>query len=295
MPAKAGADTLEIMAISGPRIRAEIVLNMRFLIPAIGLIFCLAAPASAKGEQSQSRVRILLVGNSLTYTNNLPAFIAEMLSADNRVAGVQVDMLAEGGAQLGDWAANGRLADALTRRQYDVVVLQEQGGRVSCAAEVASRVSKSCDRVIDEHRVLATQVKTAGARLLYLGTYQPDPEYSMELVKAEYWVADHIGAEYVEVSETLRRTQSRSSSTKWFNPDGMHPGPMLTALMAVKIFRVIEGGYPQAMTVCLGAPLYTPSAKFIELVEYRPRVGVGEASCVVDSVELDEVIRGDIQ
>jgi hypothetical protein len=149
--------------------------------------------------------------------------------------------------------------------------------------------------VIDEHRVLAIQVKNAGARLFYLGTYQPDPEFSMELVKAEYWISNHIGAEYIEVSETLRRAQSRSSSTKWFGPDGMHPGPMLTALMAVKIFRAIEGGYPRAMTVCPQAPLYTPSEKFSELVEYHPGVGVGERSCVVDSMELDEAIRSDIQ
>ena len=239
---------------------------------------------------SQKTTRVLFVGNSLTYTNNLPAFVAELLAANETDTRFEVDMLVEGGAQVDDWATDERLDGVMRRSRYDIVVLQEQGGRASCAAEIETRSTSSCVAVIDGHRSVGKLARLYGARLLYLGTYQPHPRFSRELVKAEAWIASDTGADPIEISETLNRLLVQLPTAKWFDSDGMHPGPMLTALMAVRVFKTIEKKDPVSTPICIRAPMYRPTDKFVDVVEYRPGIGIDGLLCAISADELGALI-----
>src|SRR3989442_11351717 len=78
--------------------------------------------------QSQSEAsgctRVLFIGNSYTYVNDLPAMFADLArSGGHRV---EIGMVAEGGATLSDHAGSAATAAKLTAAKRDVVVLQEQ-------------------------------------------------------------------------------------------------------------------------------------------------------------------------
>jgi len=78
------------------------------------------------GDQTgaSSCTRVLFIGNSYTYVNDLPAMFAGLArSGGHRV---ETAMVAEGGATLADNAASAAASAAITSKKWDVVVLQEQ-------------------------------------------------------------------------------------------------------------------------------------------------------------------------
>lgn len=69
-------------------------------------------------------IRVLFLGNSYTYGNDLPELFAELARSGGH--NVEVDMLAEGGLRLSDHAQSMETLDRLTSSQWTFVVLQEQ-------------------------------------------------------------------------------------------------------------------------------------------------------------------------
>src|SRR5262249_59875398 len=90
--------------------------------------------------------RVLFIGNSYTYFNNLPAMFAALAAS----AGydVQTEMVAPGGWRLKDHWEKGEGLALLRERRWDYVVLQEQStlgvnyyveGRARVASDEAFR------------------------------------------------------------------------------------------------------------------------------------------------------------
>src|SRR5689334_5259202 len=93
--------------------------RFRFAAAIIGLILLTSALCDAADP-----VRVLFVGNSLTYTNNLPKVIAAMpCFADGRA--VVAESVTGPDMSLDDHLARGAVARRLSRERWDVVVLQQ--------------------------------------------------------------------------------------------------------------------------------------------------------------------------
>src|SRR5438034_11816170 len=68
--------------------------------------------------------RVLFIGNSYTYVNDLPAMFAGLAQSGGHR--VETGMVAVGGSTLGEHAASVATAAKLTSARWDLVVLQEQ-------------------------------------------------------------------------------------------------------------------------------------------------------------------------
>ncbi|HEY4583490.1 MAG TPA: SGNH/GDSL hydrolase family protein [Lysobacter sp.] len=201
--------------------------------------------------------RVLFVGNSLTYVGNLPAVFASLAASNGRE--VQADMIVKGGATLAQRAADGSVARALREGRYPVLVLQERGGDLTCAFG-----PESCTASREAIAQLARLAKSRNARVFLLGTYQSDPRASRRLVMAESGAASEAGVAYVEVSETLQRLKTRTFGLRWFAPDGLHPGPLVTLLDAVQLYRGVFGGLPAPGALTVRAPIYGSTSGLTE-------------------------------
>ena len=96
----------------------------RFLL---GLSLLLAPFAGTHAQDpAPKEYRVLLVGNSLTYTNNLPALLRAVGASQGTPITTET-YVAPGGTLSERWR-DGNAADALRTRKFDVVVLQEIGG-----------------------------------------------------------------------------------------------------------------------------------------------------------------------
>jgi hypothetical protein len=169
-----------------------------------------------------------------------------------------------GGAFLTEFARDPRLEKTLATGRYRLVVLQDQGGNVLCLASKKERDSDACKATIAAHVKLARMAKTYGATVVYLGTYQSDPQWSHRLVQSESELARRMDVAYAEVSDSLLALSQAKPALAWYNPGDLHPGPALTTLMAVKVAQVATGVPPKAKDLCTTAPIYGPSGNHFD-------------------------------
>ena len=76
-------------------------------------------------------LRVLFVGNSHTYFNDMPKMVVELAAAAGVERPLHAVMEAPGGAGFVEHLANGRVQEHLSRSQWDYVVLQDQQQRPS--------------------------------------------------------------------------------------------------------------------------------------------------------------------
>jgi predicted alpha/beta superfamily hydrolase len=191
---------------------------------------------SVAGPEGEHRV--LFIGNSLTYVNNLPSAFASLAPAGMRVS---VDMIARAGAALEDFEHDPVVMHALATGGYTDVILQERGGNATCTPGCEKRMA-AFERTDQATLALASDARAGGARVYYLGTWQrASREISEGEVRGERRIAALAGIPLIELSETRRRLMATYPDAAWTHADGEHPGQTMTALMALRTWRAVMG------------------------------------------------------
>lgn len=206
-------------------------------------------------QQVKSPVKLLFIGNSLTYVGNLPAVLDTL--AASRKKPLQSDMIVKGGATLAERVADGSVERALSAKRYDYVVLQERGGDIICAFGPTS--CKDADASLS---ALVRIVAAHGATPILLGTYQAMPQVSAALVAAESAGASRLSIAYVPVSDRFQTAMKSAPAAEWIYADGVHPGHDLVLLEAALIYRQVFGELPGSGGFSVHAPMYEPSTTF---------------------------------
>jgi hypothetical protein len=220
----------------------------------------LAGLAEAAAPAPQKPVRVLFVGNSLTYVNNLPAMFVALAKSAGRP--VEARMLVRGGHTLSQHLASGVLTPELLT-SIDQLVLQERGGDLVCA-DYSPASTESCERSRNAYGQLAKLARAAGATPILLGTYQTQEDASERMQESEAELARQLGIEAVLVSEDLRMAMSRRPGSDWLAAD-FHPGEQASMLMAIKLYRTVFGEFPRAADVVVEGEDYDKDAKFTAL------------------------------
>ena len=210
--------------------------------------------ANSAGAAAPQPLRVLFVGNSLTYVGNLPA-VVEALAANNGKS-LQADMIVKGGATLTQWLDLGAVPKALQAGRYDYVVLQERGNAFACG--FGAQVCKDSRHAL---HALAAIVRNVGAKPLLMGTYQIDRGASEALVAAESKAARTESMLYIDVSTRLNAGRERVPYDDWFAKAG-HPGHALVLLEAVLLYQQLYGTPPEAKPLQVRAPMFVPGSKF---------------------------------
>ncbi|WP_417068624.1 hypothetical protein [Niveibacterium terrae] len=209
-----------------------------------------AVLAAGEGE-----TRFLFVGNSLSYVGNLPAVFDALCRANGHA--VHSEMLVEGGATLADRVADSSVRLQLSAARYDYLVLQERGGDLIGGFGEEARLSS-----LAATTELTEIARRAGVQPLYLGTYQKLEAFSEQLVAAERELSGPLKLRFVPVSSGLVRGLRDYPELAWFARDGQHPGPDLTLLQAVRLYREVYGALPREQTLDVVAPIYGISTTF---------------------------------
>jgi hypothetical protein len=182
--------------------------------------------------------RVLLVGNSLSYRNDLPSHLAAIATA-MRGARVEVEMIAGGGERIDQHRARGLVQRELATGHYSALVLQEWGRGLRCDEQVA-QLGFDCAASHAAHRALADAAKRYGLRIVLLGTYSMDAEDALALDAAERKLAREIGVAHVGLGD-WPAARIRAPERAWLDADGAHPGLDLTLLMALRTSAALYG------------------------------------------------------
>jgi hypothetical protein len=225
----------------------------RALIAALLAVLVLGRPASvSSAELAPAAVRVLFLGNSITYVGNLPAVFASLCGASGHKC--LVEMIVKGGAALSDRAIDGSLDRPDVAHRFDYVILQERGGDLIDLPDETAR--KSAESAAES---LVLAARRLGMKPILLGTYQPWPA-SDPLVAAESNLSAKLKLPHLAVSNYLECGKRENGSLRWFYSDGMHPGSDLTLMMAMALHREIFGSYPPAVPISVRAPIYGASS-----------------------------------
>jgi predicted alpha/beta superfamily hydrolase len=196
-----------------------------------------AYPPLAPARPAPTTARkVLFLGNSLTYVNDLPSAFASLSVQGEHLS---VDMIAQGGASLADAQHDLMVANALATGGYTDVILQERGGEAFCPETCQKRGTVLPAQA--SAMAVAAMARAAGARVYYLGTWQTSRETNAALEYGERDIGRAISATYIEIAEPRRQGMEAEPSLAWTHADGQHPGYATTALMALRTWHAVFG------------------------------------------------------
>jgi hypothetical protein len=182
--------------------------------------------------------RILFVGNSLTYANDLPAMVCAMARSAGRQA--ICESVAKPDYGLEEHWNDGEARRAIARK-WDVVVLQ-QG---------PSALPESRRLLISYTRRFDAEIKKAGARTaLYMVWPSRARIGDLQGVIQSYAVAaDDVKGLLLPAGDAWRAAWAADKALPLYGPDGFHPSPMGTHLAALVIYEQIFSSPPPAVPV----------------------------------------------
>lgn len=214
---------------------------MRFLAPLFLIAILPAAcndPTGPKLEEADTR--ILFIGNSLTYTNDLPgavATIAATLGHDVSVYGITAPNFA-----LEDHYLVGVASD-IRELEPDIVVMQQGPSSLPASRAHLIEWTDTLSRVVRE---------VGGIPALYMVWPDLDRFFAFDDVYQSYEAAaDQVEGIFLPAGEALRRLHLQRPDLTPYSPDRFHPnetGTILAALVIVgALFDESLAGVPASM------------------------------------------------
>jgi len=180
------------------------------------------------------RLRVLFVGCSLTYSNDMPTLVRDLAqSAGEKLAVAQAT---RGGATLADhWKHGGALRE-IKAGGWDVVVLQ-QG---------PSSTPENRQNLRQWTRRFAEPIRKAGARpALYMVWPTLNRFAFFDQVRDSYRLAaEDVDGMFFPAGEAWRAVLRRDPKVTLYKRDGLHPSPAGSLTVALSIFGILYGRSP---------------------------------------------------
>ncbi len=216
------------------------------IIVALGVFGAVRAVSSGCHPLSRTAcVRILFLGNSYTYVNDLPTIFRDLARSAGQ--NVETGMVAEGGETLAEHAASSEDANALNGAHWQFVVLQEQ-------SEVPSLESFRQSQMYPATRSLVTTIRAGGASPILLETWAHQagwPDYNLTFAAMQAGIDQGyatIGGELkipvAPAGQAWQAVVQGAPGIVLWQSDGSHPAPAGTFLAACALYTRVFGPCP---------------------------------------------------
>ena len=181
-------------------------------------------------------LRVLFVGDSFTYFNNLPAVVQRVANAAPGRP-LRTERLTASSHSLTRHLREGRALARIRRGGLDVVVLQEEG----------TVPLTGLPRFEGAVGLFAREIRRAGARPLLLLTWAPQdkPWVQTPLTDANRRVGAARRVAVAPVGEAWRLWRAVPGAASLFVADGIHPAFRGSYLSALVIVGALRGRVPE--------------------------------------------------
>ena len=208
----------------------------RYCFVAFALIACLLAHGgNPKAREPKGELRVLFIGNSLTYANDLPAIVGALAEASGQERFIHKSV-AFPDLSLEDHWNRGDAQRAIAGEKWDVVVLQ-QG---------PSGLEESRKLLLEYTRLFAKEIRASGARpALYMVWPSQSRSKDFDRVVESYKLAaDEVKAILFPVGQAWREAWKRDASIALYSEDKFHPSVTGSYLAALVIYEKLFGKSP---------------------------------------------------
>ncbi len=213
---------------------------MRVLAALLALASCSGSNGTSEPPPTTpaASYRVLFIGNSLTYFNDLPGTVAGLAGSAHTV--IAVGSVAKPNFALIDHAAGKSNAVAMIDEgNWDYVVLQ-QG---------PSALDLSRDTLLIAIRQLDPHIRAAGARSALLMVWPESSRFEVfDDVRDSYRIAaEDVEGLFLPAGEAWRTAWVADPQLQLYGPDGYHPSELGTYVAALVVYEEITGKDARAL------------------------------------------------
>lgn len=230
---------------------------MKRVLPLWILVFLLCSCSFTTGcsnAQDTSCTRVLFIGNSYTFVNDLPNTFAQLAESGGHK--VEVGMAAQGGWRLTDHLQSTDTLNFLNLKKWNFVVLQEQ-------SQIPSVEHARAGQMYPAARELVSKIRAIGATPLFFDTWAHRggwPENAMnsyasmqaEIDTGYGRIAQELKVPIVPVGSAWFITVQQHPELNIWQDDGSHPSEQGTYLAANVFYAVIFEESPVGLSYHAG-------------------------------------------
>lgn len=206
-------------------------------------------------------LRVVFVGNSYTYTNDLPMLFRALVHSQDPARDVETEAFVTPGGYLNERWREGVVQRYLKANRVDVLVLQEAGGWLRCADHPSLRSSFACTDSLRTHKRYAEFAARLGVRTVIFGTWGADVREQASISRVTRRLSKAIDALPADVGDAILALRKLDPEAELFTDRILHPSPDVSMLAAIVLYARIEGWLPQAREVRLDQPLISVAAR----------------------------------
>jgi hypothetical protein len=180
---------------------------------------------------SAKTTNVLIVGNSLTYFNEMPWLLGEMAASKNVDPPLRVVFSGRSGLTLEQHWKRGQARRTIEQQRWDYVVLQAQSTEAVRTPQSFAEHARKFDEVI----------RKSGARTVIVETWAPRThDYPQRDFRAKYEaIARRLNARLAPVGAAWQELQNRGITL--FDGGGLHSNVAGSYLYASVLFAVVYG------------------------------------------------------
>jgi hypothetical protein len=222
------------------------------LLPLIVLLTLVAqsgGQTKAAISNEAGKLRVLFIGNSYTYFNNLPQMVAELSKSASKQKPIDAEMFTVGGSTLKSLWESGKALDVLKRSKWDYVVLQEQS-TLGPAPMVNGEVRINDPKTFHEFaRQFDAEIKKAGAKTVFYLTWarQNAPQTQAALTDAYLSIAKELNAIAAPAGIAWQTAMKVRPDFALHVIDKSHPNPAGSYLAACVFYASLYGKSPEGL------------------------------------------------
>ena len=195
-------------------------------------ILCVSVVAFT--TEAQRPQRILFVGNSLTFANDLPAMVRRI--GDIAGTKIRTETVALPNFSLEDHLANRQSRNKLQRGEWDIAVLQQGPSSLDESRRQFIHDVTEIRRLVPEGRDLA---------VLMVWPDRTRFRFFDRVIESYRLAAEAAGGTVIPAGESIR--EGVEKNLPLLDADGYHPTPAGTFLAALVVYRTLIGELPKGV------------------------------------------------
>jgi hypothetical protein len=199
--------------------------------------------ANSKAAEPKPAVRILFIGNSFTYYNDLPRMLAELAEA-GRQRPLHCESETPGGCTLEKHWHDRKAVSRIESGRWNFVVLQDQSEAPLRRRDAMIEYGKKFDAEIKQQRATTILYET--------WAMQNQPEQQVAISQAYAGLARELNARLAPVGDAWQMALRSDPRLILHDPDHKHPNAAGTYLAACVFYATIFGQSPVGLPGQIG-------------------------------------------